>query len=861
MFAMTLCAIAAGGPAAVKLSDGWTLQSSCVDKAAGEQISMVGYKAEGWHKTSVPSTVVAALVADGTYPDPYFGENLRKLPGVSYKVGENFVHAPMADDSPFKCSWWFRKEFTVAHDAGKHFALRFDGIGYRANIWLNGKKIADEKDVAGTYRSYVFDVSDGVVAGKPNALAVEVFAQTEKDLGVNWVDWSPMPPDKDMGLWKDVTLLATGPVAIRDPWVASELDESYKNAALTVRADLVNMSGSAVTGTLKGSIGSIKFAQPVTIGAGETKLVALGPNEIPALTLAHPRLWWPRDFGKPELYDLKLTFEANGAVSDVAEREFGIRKVTSEITPTGRVFSVNGQKILIRGGGWSGDMMLRYSPERMRTDFEYVKDMGLNTIRLEGKLERDEFFQMADREGILVMAGWCCCDIWEEWDKWTAETKAVAEASQRTQIRRLRAHPSMLAWLNGSDNPPPAEIESMYLDVIKKELWPNPVISSATAKPTTVTGASGVKMTGPYDYVPPNYWLTDTKFGGAHGFNTETSAGVAIPTKQSMERMVGKENLWPYNSAWALHAGGLRFAKLTIYDGAMEQRYGKAADLDDYLRKSQAIAYEGERAMFEAYNRNKFASSGVVQWMLNNAWPSTIWHLYDYYHVPAGGYYGTKQACEPIHAQFSYDDQSIVVVNSTLRDAAAQLRVEVFDFNLKAVFTKTLDVASKANSSEKVLTLPELKTITPTYFVRLTLKSKGEEASSNFYWLSTKPDVLDWAKSDWAFTPQTAFADLTALNSLAPAKLTVTPVEFAGKHKMAVTVTNSGKSLAFMVHLRLTNAKGEDLVPVLWSDNYISLLPGETRTIEANVELDVIRRAKAVSVDGWNVMAAEHPLK
>jgi exo-1,4-beta-D-glucosaminidase len=295
----------------------------------------------------------------------------------------------------------------------------------------------------------------------------------------------------------------------------------------------------------------------------------------------------------------------------------------------------------------------------------------------------------------------------------------------------------------------------------------------------------------------------------------------------------------------------------------MNNRYGTAADLDDYLRKSQAIAYEGERAMYEAYNRNKFTSSGVIQWMLNNGWPSTIWHLYDYYHVPAGGYYGTKRACEPLHVQYSYDDRSVVIVNSTLQDAKGlTLKVETLGFDLKPAFAATMAVESKANSSQRVLAVPELPLITQTHFLRLTLADKsGREVSNNFYWLSTKPDVLDFAKSDWAVTPQSAFADMTALNTLGPAVLQVTPSEFAGKRRMAVTITNKGKSLAFMVHLRLTDAKGNDLVPVLWSDNYVSLLPGETRTLEAQMELDLVRRARMVAVDGWNVKATEHPLK
>jgi exo-1,4-beta-D-glucosaminidase len=784
---------------------------------------------------------------------------------VKYKVGENFSHLPMPEDSPFKCSWWFRTEFKGAGE-GSRASLRFDGINYRANIWVNGKKIADAKDVAGAYRSYVFDITAVANGGKPNALAVEVFPPTPTDLAINWVDWNPMPPDKEMGLWKDVVLLTGGAVAIRHPYVASALDPTFKSAALTLHADLVNLSSEPVKGVLKASVGDLRLQRNVTLAAGETKHVTFAPEEFAELKIANPRLWWPRDFGKPELYDLSLAFDVDGNAQrsqmDAALRHPQDRPRRSR--RAGRVYRVNGEKILIRGGGWSGDALMRYSPARMETEFKYVKDMGLNTIRLEGKLEREEFFEQADREGILVMAGWCCCDIWEEWQKWTAETRAVAKASLHDQIQRLRTHPSLLVWLNGSDNPPPADVESMYIDVLKKDLWPNPYISSAANKPTTVTGPSGVKMTGPYDYVPPNYWLlgASVEHGGAFGFNSETSAGPAIPTRQSLELMLGKDHLWPYDEVWTQHAGGGHFVKLDLYDNAMDKRYGKAADLDDYERKSQAIAYEGERAMFEAFNRNKFTSTGVIQWMLNNGWPSTIWHLYDYNLVPGGGYYGARTALQPVHAQYSYDDRSIVITNSTLKAAPGlRLTVQVLNFDLTEKFAKSITVEAKANASARVLTLPEIAGLSKTYFLRLTLVDKtGSPMGSNFYWLSTAPDVLDWKKSDWAMTPQTAFADMNALKTLPEASLTVSPSMVAGTG-ITVTVTNAGKSLAFMVHVRLTDAKGADVVPALWSDNYITLLPGETRMLTAEVDPTTLKTAKSMAIDGWNVKPAEHELK
>src|SRR5208282_2100007 len=195
------------------LRDGWMLQSSCKIAGTGAQISVAGFRTDGWHATTVPSTVLAALVADETYPDPYFGENLRSIPGTTYPIGTNFAVLPMPKDSPFRCSWWYRTEFRVPEDfSGRHVWLNFGGINSRANIWLNGHRIAGAREVAGAYRTYEFDISPLLIPGQENVLAVETIAQKRNDLGINWNDWNPAPPDKNMGLWRDVYLRATGPV-------------------------------------------------------------------------------------------------------------------------------------------------------------------------------------------------------------------------------------------------------------------------------------------------------------------------------------------------------------------------------------------------------------------------------------------------------------------------------------------------------------------------------------------------------------------------------------------------------------------------------------------------------------------------
>jgi exo-1,4-beta-D-glucosaminidase len=443
---------------------------------------MPGFEPKGWYPVTVPTTVVSALVKHKLLPDPTYGMNLRQMPGVTYPIGANFSNLPMAPDSPYLLSWWYRKTFVVpAAYKGKNLWLNFRGINYRANIWLNGKQIAKSDDVAGAWRTYEFNITDSVKHGAENILAVEVFAPTENDLAITFVDWNPAPPDKNMGLWRAVYVSASGPVALRYPTVVSHVDASG-NAQLTATALLKNGSKEAVQGTLKGTIDKVEFSQDVELAPGENKDVTFEPEKFSQLNLTAPRLWWPVQMGRPELYSLKMEFVANGKTSDRAETKFGIREVTSQLNENQRrVFSINGKKILIRGGGWSPDMMLRENSQRLADEFRYVRDMGLNTIRLEGKLETDEFFERADREGVLVMAGWCCCDHWEHWAKWKPQDFDIAKASLQDQIYRLRNHPSVVMWLNGSDNPPPPDVEEMYLAVEKELHFPNPTVSSATA--------------------------------------------------------------------------------------------------------------------------------------------------------------------------------------------------------------------------------------------------------------------------------------------------------------------------------------------------------------------------------------------
>jgi exo-1,4-beta-D-glucosaminidase len=702
-------ALHAGTP--TQLHDGWTIQSACKLQATGETISTPAFAPGDWLPTTVPSTVLAAQAAAKAVPDPYFGNNLRELPGTTYPLGDNFSNLPMSADSPYKCGWWYRTQFTApaAHKEGRVW-LHFNGINYRADLWLNGHKFADTTQVAGAYRTYDFDVTDFIKPGPDNILALETFAPTEKDLGINWVDWNPCPPDKDMGLTGAVELSTTGSVTVRSPSTATHFDsDSLDTADLTVYAELHNATDHPVRGTASASLLAIHVDQPIELAAHEDRTITFTPQQFPQLRLSHPELWWPWQMGKPHLEHLTVKFAIEGRTQDEQSTDFGIREVTSELTANGsRLFRVNRKPILIRGGGWSQDMLLRTDEKRLTDQFRLVRDMGLNTIRLEGKLETESFFQHADRDGILVMLGWCCCDQWEHWKDWTPENLTVATASLRSQMLRLRQHPSLLVWLNGSDNPPPPDVERAYLQVEAETHWPNPILSSATGQTTPVTGQSGVKMTGPYDYVAPSYWYVDQHNGGAYGFNTETSPGPAIPSLASRQKFLPDPEAWPPTAAWSLHNGGEGFQTLKVFDQAMQSVYAQPHSAADYERIAQTMEYDSERAMFEAYGKNKYASTGVIQWMLNNAWPSMIWHLYDYYLDAGAGYFAAKKACEPLHIQYSYDDQSIVVVNSTY-GAAPGLHAVIHVHNLawKELYSAESTLDSASDSAQRAFTLPD----------------------------------------------------------------------------------------------------------------------------------------------------------
>jgi exo-1,4-beta-D-glucosaminidase len=377
-------------------------------------------------------------------------------------------------------------------------------------------------------------------------------------------------------------------------------------------------------------------------------------------------------------------------------------------------------------------------------------------------------------------------------------------------------------------------------------------------------------MTGPYDYVPPDYWLTDTsKYGGAYGFNTETGPGPAVPLVSCLRKFLPSDHLWSQDSFWDYHAGSEGFKNLNHFEGAMKSIYGAPSGLDDYETKAQTMAYDGERAMFEAYSRNKYTSTGIIQWMLNNAWPSTIWHLYDYYLQPAGGYFGTKKACEPLHVLYSYDDNSVVVVNSLYQKFSGMtVSAHLYDDSLHERFSRQAQTDVDADGVAKVLTFPAeaFSPASPVYFVKLDLQTNdGKIASTNFYWLSRKKNTYEWAKTDYKYTPVSSYEDFTALQNLPKTRIDVTggAASTADGSVVHLTVKNPSDHLAFQVRFGIRK-KGQDaeILPVFWDDNYIELMPGESREISARyLPTSDLSDSLELTLAGWNIESATIPLQ
>ncbi|HEY6333434.1 MAG TPA: hypothetical protein VI756_29185 [Blastocatellia bacterium] len=852
----------------LSLHDGWYIHTSEGLVSDGSTISTPEFRPDRWLKTSIPATPIGAQVEHGDLPSPYVGGQSRTIPGWTYKVGRDYSNQDWVHGSPYAKDWWFLNQFVLPPAlGGRHIYLHFDAINYRANLWVNGRLIADNKHMVGAFTAFEYDITGVARPGKMNSVALDITGPSHKDLSMTFVDWSPMPADRNLGIWRGVWITSSGPVKLRFPQVQSDLATDLASAALTVSAGLSAPGKAPVVATLRGVIipGNITFSQRVSLSSGGiAQVVKFLPDRFPRLNLRRPALWWPAGLGPQNLYTCRLQVFVDGTLSDEAAFRFGIRRIEtglnspdSDTEEQYRWFKVNNHPVLIKAGGWSYDMLLKYSRERRIQELLYARDLNLNSIRMEGTMEDQEFYDLADRYGLLIIAGWVCCSQWENWASWSPENTSVALASMDTQMKALRNHPAAFLWMNGSDLMPPPEVESKEVEIQRTDNWPNPVVSNADYSESKVTGISGVKMKGPYQWVPPIFWYANDTDGGAFGFATEISPGPEVPPMESLKSTFDPEPIpWPINNLWNLHMGGAVYGTLDIVSTALNRRYGVAATIEDYVRKSQAENYECTRAMFEAYEANKSktdgtASTGVVQWQLNKGWPSLHWQLYDWHLRPGGAYFGAKKASEPLHIMWDYAFQNAVYVTNDYRRGFSRLtaNIDIFDFGLAPKYHFSAPVDVPAASSKIAIHIPSLEGLSGTYFIKLKLRDAANRIlSDNFYWYSTTEDEMP-PHCQWFCLPR-EYADMSALSTLPI--VNVRHSERASEDTVTVTLTNTGSSLAFLTRATVSK-NNRELLPVFWSDNYVSLMPGESKTLTARFRPGSLPKGAVVKVDGFNV--------
>src|SRR5438067_5763187 len=777
-------------PNLTELQSGWRMISAKNISVDDSLISQPGFDSSQWYTVQrMPATVLQILQENGVYKNLYFGMNLATPKDL------------------WKQDWWYRTTFTAP--AGRDvYSLIFKGINYRADIWLNGHKVANRQTAVGMYDSFEFNVTEFIVPGGQNVLAVKVTPEQSlqgedgvelADSWLDWINWKYLGyhdaekhvdisfvPDRNAGIWKRVFLSSTGAVTIRNPYVATDLPLPATNPALlTVYCDLRNNTPKPVSGTLSGEISgpgkpTIKFQQQVQLFRNQSNEVVFTPAEYAGLSVADPDLWWPYQWGEPNLYQLKLDFKLNdkNEISDSQSIDFGIRKITQgrdsdnnfpEIGSGGNFYlQVNGKDYLIRGGVYSPDLLFRNDPERDAAIMRYAKDLGLNLLRWELKIADDTMLERADREGMPVMLGWMCCAQWEHWDLWNAEDQWVARDSLRDRLRELRAHPAVVLWANGSDGLPPDPVLNDYHQIESELHWQDAIVDTVAERNRYW---SGIHMVGPYVWRPPYYWFSE-KYGPARGSSAEEGDNETIPPLDSLKKFIPADKLWPPNDYWYFHAGGNEGGNNTLANitRALDNRYGPSRGPEELAKKAQAAYYEDVRAQYETYAVHWSNRKMLMHWMMDTPWPSFFGHLYDYYFKQGGGYFGAKKAMQPRSVVWDYyatGDRStghVYAVNLTPQPVHGKVSISFYDLegNVKYSNAAAIDVA--ADSSVVAMSVPRVSGLSTAYFVRCQFTGpEGSLLAQNAYWESITDDDLGSPSNDDQFTTRLEkWADLTS---------------------------------------------------------------------------------------------------
>ncbi len=789
----------------------WRIQRANFVNGSGELLSRVGFQDSDWLVATVPGTVLTSYLNVGAVPDPNFGQNQLHI-----------------SDSYFYSDFWYRTEFIAPAKTPQQLAwLDFDGINWKAEVYLNGEKLGR---IEGGFMRGRFDVTGKLIAGKPSALAVRIeknatpgsakqktFETSGKNGGglgadnptyhasIGW-DWIPTIRGRDIGIWGDVFLTVSEAVTIEDPFVSTKLPlPDTSSAEVTIEADLVNHHDRPFTGVLRGHLGEVSFEQRVKLAAMERKKITLDPSNQPELRLKNPKLWWPVGYGDPYRHSVELSLEANGKTLDKKTFQAGLRQMTYSEEGDALKIWINGRRFIARGGNWGfGESMLRYRAREYDAAVRYHREMNFTMIRnWVGQIGDRAFYEACDRHGVVVWQ-----DFWlaNPWDGPEPEDNSLFLSNVKDLVMRIRNHPSIGLYCGRNEGFPPPPLEEGIRKILG-DLHPGlHYIPSSADK--VVSGH------GPYQAMPPKVYfgLADTKFHSEIGAPN-------IPPIESVRLMMPESAVWPQALDWGLHdfclagaQGGAGFRDM------IENNYGGATNAEEWISLAQFVNYDTYRAMFEAQSRYRM---GVFLWMSHPCWPSFVWQTYDYYFEPTAAYFGCKKGSEPLHIQWNCAEETIEVVNynaGNLTGLNAQVEILNMDGSRIDVETATLDSSEDSTVSCIKMTYPE--GLTPVHFLRLELARGTETLSSNFYLRGLHED------------------DYRAIRQLPKPQLIAETVSERKDDtwKLTTRVRNNGALPALMVRLTAVREKsGDRVLPAIYSDNYIPLMPGESRTIVTEV--------------------------
>ena len=810
---------------------GWMLQRSSEVDATGEAISKTGFNTQNWVVATVPGTVLTSYKNVGAIPNPNYADNI-------FQVSESF----------FNSDFWYRNEFEVAKDFAKEKVfLNFDGLNWKADIYLNGEKIGRQE---GAFIRGTYDVTNRLVEGK-NVLAVKIEknahigAVKEKYeyntdfnggiLGadnptfhatIGW-DWISTIRGRNIGIYNDVYLTTSGKVTLHDPFVQTELSHPSLKATLTPEIIIQNHDAAPVRGVLHGSIGDIKFSQELMLKAGEKREVKFSPEKYAQLREQELKLWWPKGYGEPCLYDAEFEFKIADATSDKKEFKVGIRQMTFNEDNNILTLFINGRRFIGRGGNWGfGENNLNYRGREYDIAVEHHANMNFTMMRnWVGQIGDEELYEACDRHGIMVWQ-----DFWlaNPVDGPNPYNNEMFIANAEDYVRRIRSPASIGIYCGRNEGFPPKIIDEALRRIVKDEHPGLHYISSSADE--VVTGH------GPYRALPPKEYFTLEN--GKDKFHSERGMP-NVMNYESLARTLKAEDLWPQSNKWGQHDYTMEGAQGgSSFNAIIEKGFGTPKNAKEFTELAQWVNYDGYRAMFESRSLNR---KGLLLWMTHPAWPSMVWQTYDYYFEPTAGYFGSMKGNEPLHIQWNSATNQIEVVNySAGSHPALEATAQLINMDGKVVWERKAELSSEEDTTKRPFSLEFPKELSAAHFVKLYLREGDKVVSDNFYIRGTEEGNYQAIRQ----MPKVALRQDVTINK-----------RIDNKWEGSVTLTNPSQTPALMIRINLLGTEdGDQILPVFYSDNYFALLPNESKTVTFRFkDIDTRGTTPKIVVTGYNV--------